>query len=394
MRTKLISFLILVSVLIVSFSLGQENPQWKGKVEYEDGIKVIKNSKESIYGEITFELEEVLSIGKENENNFQFYRVLDIEVDRENNIFVLDSGNHRVQKYDKRGKYLFTIGKRGQGPGEFNQPMRLKLDLETGNIYVNDNLRKVIVFNQDGEHIDKDINFGEGLKDFYIDYEKNIIGKFFGPGYSAIVKIEMPETNQKRIVEFPFKNTLIDLGEKTIGNRKASRWLYITTGWEYGLGLSQIDNKTFVYGYSKEYELTIVSSEGEILYKIIKNEPYKRFTSADKERIEYDLKMSALRQGKTIPDISLNLPEYMPFFSSIFTDSYGRIYVKRKSLPGVYDIFSKEGYYLYQASVSTSPEVIKDGFLFAIILDEDSGSELIKKFKITNWNQIIEGISN
>ena len=394
MRTKTILFLILISTLVVSFSISQNTRQWKGKIEYENEIKVIKNPKEPLYGEITLELEEDLSIGEENENNFQFYRVLDIEVDRENNIFVLDSGNHRVQKYDKRGKYLFTIGKRGQGPGEFNQPMRLKLDNETGNIYVNDNFRKVIVFNQEGEYIDKDINFGEGLKDFYIDYEKNIIGKFFGPGYSAIVKIEMPETNQKRIVEFPFKNTLIDLGEKTIGNRKASRWLYITTGWEYGLGLSQIDNKTFVYGYSKEYELTIVNSEGEILYKIIKNEPYKKFTSKDKERIEFDFKMSAARQGKTIPDISLDLPEHMPFFSSIFSDSYGRIYVKRKSLPGRYDIFSKEGYYLYQASVSTSPEVIKDGFLYAIILDEDSGSELIKKFIIKNWDQIKSGISN
>lgn len=392
MRAKIISFILVISVLFIASSLAQQKVEWKGTIEYEDGIKVIKNPEESIYGEITFELEEVLSIGKENENKFQFYRVLDIEVDTENNIFVLDSGNHRVQKYDKRGKYLLTIGNRGQGPGEFNQPMRLKLNNETGNIYVNDNFRKVIVFNQDGEYIDKDINFGEGLKDLYLDYEKNILGKFFGPSYSAIVKIEMPEINEKRIVEFPFRNTLVNLGEKTIGNRKASGMLYITTGWEYGLGLSQIDNKTFVYGYSKEYELTIVNSEGEILYKIIKNEPYKKFTSADKEKIEYDLKMSAARQGKTIPDISLNLPEHMPFFSSIFTDSYGRIYVERKSLPGAYDIFNREGYYLYQASISTSPEVIKDGFLYAIIVDEDSGSELIKKFKITNWDQIKEGI--
>lgn len=314
MRAKIISFILVISVLFIASSLAQQKVEWKGTIEYEDGIKVIKNPEESIYGEITFELEEVLSIGKENENKFQFYRVLDIEVDTENNIFVLDSGNHRVQKYDKRGKYLLTIGNRGQGPGEFNQPMRLKLNNETGNIYVNDNFRKVIVFNQDGEYIDKDINFGEGLKDLYLDYEKNILGKFFGPSYSAIVKIEMPEINEKRIVEFPFRNTLVNLGEKTIGNRKASGMLYITTGWEYGLGLSQIDNKTFVYGYSKEYELTIVNSEGEILYKIIKNEPYKKFTSADKEKIEYDLKMSAARQGKTIPDISLNLPEHMPFF--------------------------------------------------------------------------------
>jgi hypothetical protein len=64
-------------------------------------------------------LEEDLIIGREDDENYMFYRVKNIEVDNQGNIYVLDAGSHRVQKYDKDGNYLLTIGKRGQGPGEF-----------------------------------------------------------------------------------------------------------------------------------------------------------------------------------------------------------------------------------------------------------------------------------
>ena len=48
MRTKFKPiFLFLIFVLFIFYSWGEkadeQNPQWKGKIEKEDGIKVIKN---------------------------------------------------------------------------------------------------------------------------------------------------------------------------------------------------------------------------------------------------------------------------------------------------------------------------------------------------------------
>jgi hypothetical protein len=52
--------LILFFLLLFGFSISQK-PQWKGTIEEENGVKVIKNPNEPLYGEISFNLEEDLS---------------------------------------------------------------------------------------------------------------------------------------------------------------------------------------------------------------------------------------------------------------------------------------------------------------------------------------------
>ena len=52
----------------------------------------------------------------------------DVAVDKAGNIYILDSGNARIQKFGPDGKYLATIGRKGQGPGEFILPDGLDID--------------------------------------------------------------------------------------------------------------------------------------------------------------------------------------------------------------------------------------------------------------------------
>ena len=108
---------IFVSVIFISF--GKQIEKWKGTIEEENGVKVIRNPNDPLYGEIKFELEEDLSIGNEEDENYAFYDSAVPTVYSEGNIFVLDDGNHRIQKFDKDGNYLLSFGRKGQGPGEF-----------------------------------------------------------------------------------------------------------------------------------------------------------------------------------------------------------------------------------------------------------------------------------
>ena len=69
MKSK-VKFLICIPIALIFLSVSAiENqiPQWKGTIEEEDGVKVIKNPNEPLYGEITFQLEEDLSIGNEED---------------------------------------------------------------------------------------------------------------------------------------------------------------------------------------------------------------------------------------------------------------------------------------------------------------------------------------
>jgi len=56
---------------------------------------------------LILDLEEDLSIGSEENENYMFYRVRDIEVDSEGNIYILDPGNYRIQKFGRNGRLLY-----------------------------------------------------------------------------------------------------------------------------------------------------------------------------------------------------------------------------------------------------------------------------------------------
>jgi len=58
-------FIVIFGLTIICASFSQKNPVWKGKIEYEDGVKVIKNPKEPMYQGQLFSIEPELSIGKQ-----------------------------------------------------------------------------------------------------------------------------------------------------------------------------------------------------------------------------------------------------------------------------------------------------------------------------------------
>lgn len=110
------------------------------KIETVDGVRVIHNGKEGKWGKNPeISLEYVKNIGDiESENeNVLFHMPTDIVFDSQGNMYVLDFGNHRIQKYDSDFNYITTIGRKGQGPGEFVYPQSLDID-DQGYLYVSD----------------------------------------------------------------------------------------------------------------------------------------------------------------------------------------------------------------------------------------------------------------
>ena len=57
-----------------------------------------------------------------NKTQNQLRSVRRVAVDKDDNIYVSDSGNHCVYKFNKNGELLERVGKKGSGPGEFNFP--------------------------------------------------------------------------------------------------------------------------------------------------------------------------------------------------------------------------------------------------------------------------------
>jgi tripartite motif-containing protein 71 len=65
----------------------------------------------------------------------QFIRPLGIAVDLSNNIYVADSDNNRIQKFDNSGKFTTKIGSAGSGKGQLLVPAGVAVN-SSGNVYV------------------------------------------------------------------------------------------------------------------------------------------------------------------------------------------------------------------------------------------------------------------
>lgn len=69
----------------------------------------------------------------------QFMMFRGVGTDYHDNLYVADSWNHRVQKFDSTGRFCFMFGSQGNGPGQFGGagPNGVAVD-ENGFIYVTD----------------------------------------------------------------------------------------------------------------------------------------------------------------------------------------------------------------------------------------------------------------
>jgi 6-bladed beta-propeller protein len=80
---------------------------------------------------------------------YSFHRPTDIGWDPQGNIFVTDGyTDSRVVKYDKTGRFIKSVGTRGNGPLQFSTPHGMVVDLQ-GNVYVADrgNSRIIVLDN-------------------------------------------------------------------------------------------------------------------------------------------------------------------------------------------------------------------------------------------------------
>ena len=91
--------------------------------------------------------------GSQGSADGQFNSPFDIAVGKSGNIYVADSGNNRIQKFDSNGNFLSTWGTTGSGNGQFNGARDVAVD-KSGNVYVTDMFNnRVQKFDPDGKFL-------------------------------------------------------------------------------------------------------------------------------------------------------------------------------------------------------------------------------------------------
>jgi len=366
MRAKTILTILLISALTVSSSCSQQKTKWKGKIEYENGIEVIKNPKKPMYGKDVFSMNEDLSIGvTEGKKEYVFFRLWYLAVDNQENIYAMDQGETHVKVYDRNGNFLRTIGRKGEGPGELQNPDNIFI-IKNNNLVIEDYIRNISYFSTTGKYI----RSLSTTKIFPTGMLLNSQGYIL-----TITNINEPNKWGKEISLYDENlNYLITI----ISIPKPKPNPQILKPFQPAINWASYKDENFILSYKEEYELQIFNIKGELVKKIIKEyEPIKV--------TEEDVK---LRVGRVSEGRKLVVPKYFPAIYSLTTDDEGRIFSRtfEKAGNGKYfnDVFDQEGRYIAKISLKDCPKVWKKGKLYTIEEDEE-GFQVIKRYRVT-WN--------
>ena len=383
----------LIVVMAVFLSCRTRTAKWEGTVEDVDGVTFVRNPEQPFYGDITFELDELFTIGNEADENFMFVRVTDVDVGKEGKIYVLDAGNYRLQIFDSEGHFLKTIGRKGQGPGEFGG-LPFGFSLKNDRIYVRE-YRKMNVFDSGGDFV-RSYPLDTYVVEFAVDGEECLIGYADISQRDTAVRGIIRMSSEGKTVQTMAEYT--DLGIKIVVAENMTYTLSPNHSYTPRLNFAHLGENAFIYGYASEYLLKVIDRDGNPLLMFDKQEPPQAISQKEKEyfieRASESLERNRIKLPKQKIQETLYFGKHRAHFDEVISDDLQRIYIRRiKSVLGVadeveFDIFSKDGYYLYRSELPFSPEVIRNGFIYDIQTDEESGLIKIVKYRVRNWDQI------
>jgi len=140
---------ITAGLVVLTMTLPPGSGAWNRPIDQNEKAAVISNPGEPTYPagkRVRLVFKEELTIGlEEGDENFMFGGSVEVTADEKGNIFVLDWDQKRIQKFDPSGKYLLTIGRKGQGPGEFGNIWTMRFD-DKGRIYATDIVNRRVSF--------------------------------------------------------------------------------------------------------------------------------------------------------------------------------------------------------------------------------------------------------
>ena len=373
MKTKaeFVSIFLFLLAFIMLVSYGEQKPKWKGKIEVKNGVKIVKNPKEPMYGEDVFSLEEELSIGgAEGREEYILSDIRDIGVDEGERIYILDSKESHIKVFNKMGEYIKTIGKKGQGPGEMRRPTSLQVTSQN-EIVVNDSAaRKLHFFTLDGNFLravsqtkmiffsnPKVDNEGNIIASYMImDQEVTYVLKKFNPQLEKIFTIFSTE-----VLKYPYINPF-----------------FPQCYWE----ITKENN--VIWGFADKYELHIINSEGKLIKKIIKEYDPIKITEEEKDNL---IKERFGGYEGMPPETKLSWKKYHNAFIYLSIDDKERIFVRTYEKVSerdeyYYDVFDSEGKCIAKIPLKAIPRILKNNKLYTIEEDEE-GYQVVKRYKVT-----------
>jgi len=362
-KRRLVLHFILVPISGAILSVAQTKVRWNGSIVKEGNITVVRNPEEPVYNFPILEMKEDLSLGgPEAIGDYAFNRVRTLAVDALENIYILDLKEAHMKVFDKTGKYIKTIGRKGQGPGELERPITLSINQTTGELVIQQSNGRISYFNPDGTFIRHVPLVGMIPIRGRVDSKANIIIQ---------ERIYGPKSVGSRIVKLSSMFMPISILAESVEPGPGDYNLF--TAPPYWL-IDSRDN--LICGCLEKYEIQFFGPGDNRIFKKIRRD-YKRVAITDEEKKQ---ELKNVPQGAYV-----YCPIYHSAFRRFFLSDQGYIFVqtweKAESAKFLHDIFDADGRFISRVPLKGDGIEIRNGKYYSIEEDEE-GNQYIKRYAL------------
>jgi len=406
MKNKIYSFLVFFIGIFIALNYFSKEifAEKKVKIQKSDDVVVVANPKTPEF-KMRIVFKEELSIGSiEGDENYMFSDMICFNTDEDGNFYVSDMEPPRIQKYSHEGKYLLTIGRPGQGPGEFRSLSVVRFDKDD-NLYICDVTgRKISFFSKEGEFL-KQIKMPGVYENLYINSKGLMVADKYEqvPAENALTMFSTYELLDEEFIP------LVELHkikrEMSLPGRDLSSRTQILANminlmvYQPQQFLTLAKNDFIYFGHPDKYEINIYSPEGKLVKKITRDYEPVPVSKKDMKNVEEELSqqenfIDAPEDFRKKVFQLIKYPKYKPAYQSFtliqggFDQSFtimenGWLALIVDSVKGeytIFDLFDQEGRYIanFKTTVPVEGLLFNNGKAYSIATEE--GYKFVKRY--------------
>ena len=366
---KLFRVVCFISLVLATAFAVQQKP-YPVVTETKDDVKTVTNPDYPRDGRFVAKLTEEMSCGEEGGPEAGVLnKPFRLDTDPQGNVYVMDFGDTNIKIYDREGRFLRAIGRKGQGPGEFGGMVFFSL-MTDGRLGVLDFVQhRVIIIATDGQYIT-----GFPLDGFFGTMAIDGRDRLFLGKRGAVKE---PDQLSTELQEVPYITSifrtdasgkelvhLTDFLGESIAMKAMGGGTVVSSGGLHTIVWNVSREGKLYGGYNLDYRIDVFGEDGK-----------KEFTFGRKFTPIKNPRYKGLAGQKKI----------LPAYRTIITDEEGSLWVEitqDEDAKGIlYDVFSGDGTYCKQVAIDQRIGVFKNGKIYCLLRPEE-GYPSVKRYKL------------
>ncbi len=326
---------------------------------------------------IELSIQKVLEIGRDS---LMFGSIASVVEDEESNFYILDRMEHKVYKFSPDGKLLLSFGRKGQGPGDFQNPHLLAYSSKR-QLVVADDLYNLSFLNPDGSFIER-IHLDGRLGIGYIGEDR-----FYGWDWEEQGRSQVMVDSRNDIIE-TFFHVSREAFSASAPDSSGRLVMFNYSREEFSPSLIFAHSGSYsAVGIGDTYDISILDGQGKTVVRIKRDIEAEDFSKNEKQFFEEDIEEYGKERGwpkSVIRALLKKIPDKKIYFDQVLlTEKYVFVFRIKKNIADdeghiPADLFTIDGKFLGDVTVEEKPVHISDKHMYFVRSDEE-GNVFLEK---------------